>query len=836
MPEYLSPGVYVEEIDGPQPFEGVSTSTTGAVGYTERGPITGKPLLVTSFNEFQRTFGGFIEEPEPAIVAKWGKKQNLEGGQFWSFPLSVKGFFDNGGQRLYVKRVFSKTAKPSTGTLGTGLVAEVERDVAAGSSTLKLRHLFGIWNGVTLPTIYRDGVPLVQNAKVVSYDANQREVVIDKPLLQGLKAGRDFVEIVARDGNKKTLTFTAMSPGEWGDDISIRTRPVAGSQLKFLAPPATNADPDVIAPVLATQTRSWTVTVDDASKIKANDTIKIAGSSYTVDKVDTAAKKITLQIDPNLAKADLTARIGAIVDNTTTVDKDGVNPSPKITAHDASASDWVVTVDVTRTGGSVFLANDTVSIAGERYKATGVATPSPGKQALTLDSADTPFGFAFEVGGLVRRLRGITTTTKQISVQHANQLYAGALVELDNGATKEYLTIDSIDNSTTLTLNAIPTKKYLDADVLRVVELEVSASYDGTTETLGNLPLTSTGGIPDLIGDINGESSLIRVQGGADFNGADIKQFPTIANGLWQQLNGGDSSLGDLSVDDFVGEDHGSGQRTGIQALEDIDDIAICTVPGMWAESVQAALIEHCELLRYRFAILDVADDLSIEEVQTARDPIDTKFAALYYPWIVVHDPSSKQDVRLAPSAHIAGVYARVDNERGVHKAPANEVIRGINLFNGIAQDVNKREQDVLNPKAINVLRFFPGRGNRVWGARVLTSLTEWKYINVRRLFIFVEHSIDKNTQWVVFEPNDEPLWAKIRQVVTNFLTDLWHAGMLQGAKAEEAFFVKVDRTTMSQDDIDNGRLIIHVGIAPVKPAEFVIFRIQQKTLDQQAS
>jgi uncharacterized protein len=183
------------------------------------------------------------------------------------------------------------------------------------------------------------------------------------------------------------------------------------------------------------------------------------------------------------------------------------------------------------------------------------------------------------------------------------------------------------------------------------------------------------------------------------------------------------------------------------------------------------------------------------------------------------------------PSGHLAGIYARVDVERGVHKAPANELIRGIVQ---IDQTINKREQDLLNPFPINinVLRFFPDRGNRVWGARVVTSDPEWKYINVRRLFIFLESSLTVGTQWVVFEPNDEPLWARVRASVSNFLTTVWRSGALQGATAAEAFFVKCDRTTMTQDDIDNGRLIILVGVAPVKPAEFVIFRIQQKTLE----
>jgi Bacteriophage tail sheath protein len=222
---------------------------------------------------------------------------------------------------------------------------------------------------------------------------------------------------------------------------------------------------------------------------------------------------------------------------------------------------------------------------------------------------------------------------------------------------------------------------------------------------------------------------------------------------------------------------------------------------------------------------------LSIDGIRTFRDPFDTKYAALYYPWVEVRDPSAQKNVSVAPSGHMAGIYARVDIERGVHKAPANEVILSINK---ISQDVTKREQDLLNPHNINALRYFPGRGNRVWGARVVTSDSSWKYVNVRRLFIYVEASVDYGTQWVVFEPNDEPLWARVRQTITNFLTTTWRSGALQGAKPDEAFFVKCDHTTMTQDDIDNGRLICVIGIAPVKPAEFVIFRIQQKTMDTQ--
>jgi phage tail sheath protein FI len=219
-----------------------------------------------------------------------------------------------------------------------------------------------------------------------------------------------------------------------------------------------------------------------------------------------------------------------------------------------------------------------------------------------------------------------------------------------------------------------------------------------------------------------------------------------------------------------------------------------------------------------------------VQQIEAFRSPIDTKYAALYYPWVQIRDPRPGGDGEDAPpSGFMAGIYARTDVARGVHKAPANEVIRSIR---GLAQTITKREQDILNPQNINVLRAFPGRGNRVWGARVLTSDAAWKYVPVRRLFLMVEESIDEGTQWVVFEPNDEPLWARVRQSVTNFLITQWRLGALQGATADEAFFVACDRSTMTQDDIDNGRLICQVGLAPVKPAEFVIFRVQQKTLE----
>jgi phage tail sheath protein FI len=278
--------------------------------------------------------------------------------------------------------------------------------------------------------------------------------------------------------------------------------------------------------------------------------------------------------------------------------------------------------------------------------------------------------------------------------------------------------------------------------------------------------------------------------------------------------------------------------RRGIPALRNVEEIAIVAVPGQTATTVQQALINHCEAERYRFAVLDCQGPNrdTVADVLALRQRYDTRYAALYYPWLTVPEPRpvNVTDIRqlaIPPSGHVIGIYARVDNTRGVHKAPANEVVRGIT---GLTRKINQREHDVLNPVGIDALRDFRdgNRGLRVWGARCITSDSDWKYVNVRRLLIFIEASIDRGLQWAVFEPNAEPLWARVRRAITNFLTVVWRNGALEGTSVEQAFFVKCDRTTMTQTDIDNGRLICVIGVAPVKPAEFVIIRIGLWTAD----
>jgi hypothetical protein len=265
-------------------------------------------------------------------------------------------------------------------------------------------------------------------------------------------------------------------------------------------------------------------------------------------------------------------------------------------------------------------------------------------------------------------------------------------------------------------------------------------------------------------------------------------------------------------------------------ALRQLNDLEISVVASPDAQAlpgIQSALIAHCEELRYRFAVLDAPQTLAPTDGPPAQ--LKSSYAAYYYPWLIVEATGGSGSVSIPACGHIAGVYALSDDQRGVWHAPAGMPITGIS---GLDQAVTDAQQAALSLAGVNVLRSFPGRGSLVWGARTTSNDPEWKYVNVRRLFIYLEQSIETGTQWVIFEPNGVQLWEQVRRSVNDFLFNEWKIGALQGSKPEQAFYVRCDRTTMTQDDIDNGRLVIEIGVAPLRPAEFVIFRIGQWTAD----
>lgn len=310
------------------------------------------------------------------------------------------------------------------------------------------------------------------------------------------------------------------------------------------------------------------------------------------------------------------------------------------------------------------------------------------------------------------------------------------------------------------------------------------------------------------------------------------------------QLDGGSDGAAPSAAEYEGTDDETQHFKTGLKQFEDIEDISIIAAPGstwnyinphgpdraMEANTIIGSLLSHAERQRYRIAVIDCAEGQSIAAVRKMRANLDSKYGAFYYPWVRILDPITRRELGLPPSSFVAGIYARNDIERSVSKAPANEVVRSAIGFERL---LNRAQQEVLNPEAINCFRFFEGHGFRLWGARLLSSDPEWKSVNLRRYFAYLEHSIDKGTQWAVFESNNELTWTNVRRTIEDFLLNGWLNGSLLGEKPEQAFFVRCDRSTMSQNDLDNGRLVCQIGVAALRPAEFVIFRIGHWTGDR---
>ncbi|GAA5503112.1 hypothetical protein Dxin01_02861 [Deinococcus xinjiangensis] len=334
---------------------------------------------------------------------------------------------------------------------------------------------------------------------------------------------------------------------------------------------------------------------------------------------------------------------------------------------------------------------------------------------------------------------------------------------------------------------------------------------------------------------INKESTLITIEE-ATTAGPLAERVPEVGSYVLQAQSNVFANDQEIRGQDFVGSMDG---RSGIESLEIAEEVSMIAVPDLMGahqrglidldgvKSVQRALIDHCERNGNRMALLDTPNDLTPQQALKWRN-IDTNFdssyAAMYYPWVVIEGPDGRP-MSVPPSGFVAGIYARNDIERGVHKAPANEVVRGALRP---ALQISKSEQDILNPVGVNCIREFPGMGVRVWGARTLSSDARWRYVSVRRLFNYVERSIERGTQWAVFEPNDENLWFRVRRDINQFLTGVWRDGALFGNTAREAFYVKCDAELNPEELRDRGIMQIEVAMAPVKPAEFIVMRFSQ--------
>jgi phage tail sheath protein FI len=389
----------------------------------------------------------------------------------------------------------------------------------------------------------------------------------------------------------------------------------------------------------------------------------------------------------------------------------------------------------------------------------------------------------------------------------------------DNNVTFENaFTADPVDD-------ALVPKKFVYSS-----EMDVVVRSDDATESYNSVDLNQSS--IDYIERRLAQSEIVRVS---------VKEVNEIASPIslifgegaekgTVTLEGGqDGTIASVDAGTFIGVDKGPGKRTGIESFKENNVVSLIAVPGVTIPEVLVSLVAHCENEKNRFAVIDAPiDNVKTGGLVEYRGIVDSSFAAFYHPWVQVYDRLAKRPTFVPPSGSVLGVFSRTDIERGVHKAPANEPVS----CTGLSTYYTAKEQDILNPVGVNLIRSLPGQGIRVWGARTASSDSNFKYVNVRRLFIYVEESIRYSTNWVVFEPNNTDLWGRVQMTISSFLGGLFAAGMLAGESADQAYFVDIGPTTMSRDDIANGRLICNIGIAPVRPAEFVIFRVTQFTAE----
>lgn len=932
MPEYLRPGVFIQETSfRGKPIQGISTSTAGFVGAALSGP-EGKPTFVGSYGQFRRLFGEPIRSPSGL-------------GDYLGH--AVKAFFENGGSRCYVVRALGPGALPAERAMDRGTIFRLARGVTVRgpTDTLRLNSLRLIAPGTVLRILTRpsangafaeklvsavnainplDNSVILANAVAagVTFETDNTRIEIlgaapvadAGPVIRARHRGNDgnrlMVEFRPRDrapvalvtsGGRRldpaiplaadaiagalTLSFTpaAMRALRTGDQISVGPEPLTitaiadgnvefaptggvagldhsggGATVELIARGGTplgsalalGAAPAAFAIDMTGGPGPYGPTAiphDLAMMLQIGDEIRVTSGGNSTDvtlaQVRTAqdiAPGAHVTVNPALAAAAPAATATRLV-----ATAPGAGLFSRIYVNDASGL-----VAPNRAGSF-----ETIAVQnGSDFARAEVVLVDPTHSALWLSET----AGNFPAGGVTATnwaafvgLQAAANGDDTLSVASTASFYTGAQVELDTGTAKIEAIVASIDSGArTVTLTAplnLAAPLDLDPDpakrnmFLRAHEVDVlvwqldletgtrvlAEAFEGLT---WNNDTSTDAGLryfADRLNDNETGSKLVEVRTPVAGAGMGFANAPATLDGFPKLLQGG-SNGGPITDLSLIGEDQGPGRRTGIEALSERDDIAMVAVPGVTVETVQAALISHCERLKYRVAVLDApVDAADVVAIQAHRNNYDSKYAAYYAPWLRALNTANGRIESFPPSGFAMGIYARTDNSVGVHKAPANEVVRNIV---DVALPLTASEQEVLNPIGVNLIRDLTPRGIRMWGARTISSDQEWKYLNIRRLFIYVEHSIDIGTQWVVFEPNSEALWERVTQSIASFLTGVWKSGALMGTTPEEGFFVTCNRSTMTQDDIDNGRLICEIGLAPVAPAEFVIFKIGQFT------
>jgi phage tail sheath protein FI len=784
--EYLAPGVYVEETSfRSRSIEGVSTSTTGMVGPTRTGPDRGTPELITSFGDFERIYGGLAD---------------LSYGVNY-LAHSVLAYFNEGGSRLYISRSF----QPAGDNPGIASSAAFVAGAAPADQARFVSRFPGAAGNGGLTVRQTDAPATVQSMNAAPEGTMLRVGGSAAPAGPArLEGGRAPFSLP--DGGRLLLTV-----GGTDRDITFRGQPAE----------ATANDP----------------LPDNVPMDNTNNTLVVTllGVQQTITLPAAATPRADVVAAMNREIRGGYARLAG--DNRLIIGSDQRGTSATIAVNANATLGFTAAQTVTNTANANNNVADLLRVTADEINALLIAAGIEARAALQpnglllLSTTATGAAAALAVradAGSVHTLLGLT---------------AGPAVNGTAGAALTYYMkegtswMDSGGNPLVLT-GLDPTETPAGgADFLTLTVIPESTGPSAMVYEDMGFDRRHPRYVGSVLAAQPGRRAEALENRVALAIGANVTAFALRA-GLFAASNQNIISL--TGGNDGVSPTSES-YRVALTWLEPLEDISIVAAPGASsypeAQAINNALIIHAGRRRaYRIAVLDTPPHLAVSEARTVRSRIDSHYAALYYPWVTVANPLAQpgneripREINLPPSGFVCGIYARNDVQRGVHKAPANEVVLSAIRFE---TDINFAEQELLNPLGINCLRFFSGRGYRVWGARTASSDPEWKYVNVRRYFNYLEASIDRSTQWAVFEPNGERLWANIRETVSGFLYNEWISGALLGASPKEAFFVKCDRSTMTQNDLDNGRLICLIGVAALKPAEFVIFRIGQKTAD----
>jgi hypothetical protein len=816
MPEYLAPGVYVEETSfRAKSIEGVGTSTTAFAGPTRKGPIAsavgkgGKPPalpeLLTSFGDFVRTYGGLQD-----LAFDSGARTNYVAH-------AVLNFFNEGGTRLYVSRV-ANGAKPAALALagdlnkpdeGGHVFVRARFPGETGNGTVTIREIFAsatrrVLDGAPAGTLLRAAGTVASEPARISGGSGANMSVPDGAVLR-LLVNRTPHDVTFHGTHTEATAANALANAVVLDDTNRNLTITLDGVQHAISIPAGNYAPAALALAINAQLPGGYARLTDDGKLVIGTDRR--GSAGHVQVAKNAAIGFA-------ADADVQGAPGA------------QNNLPDLANFNAADLNTVLaaqlnTVTAAQSGGrlavsTVALGQDqTLSVADatapnvvSAHAALGLTLPQPGDKPA--QGSNVRLYAKGDDGSWSDGANSLALPDSTSSAVVGNMITLLVRMQDGDGEQNEYDDITFGKTSpryigrvlgTTATSRADDLQRLLAVDIGgTVTALQLRAALFPPSQTTGDV--------------VQGFSASYTLSGGT---------------------SGGEPGVG-AETDDGT-------YAAALFQLRSLEDVSIVAAPGHSSfedtnfRSIQSALLSHVEAPRaYRIAVLDTKPNLLPGDARDERAQIDSTRAALYYPWITVANPLARpgrddipKEINLPPSGFLCGIYARNDVEQTVAKAPANEVVRGALRFES---DVNFAQNQLLNPIGVNCLRYFPGRGYRVWGARTAGSDPEIKYVNVRRYLIYLEASIDQGTQWAVFENNGPRLWSNVTETIESFLYNEWVSGNLLGGTTKEAYFVRCDRSTITQNDLDNGRLICLIGVALLKPAEFVIFRIGQKTAD----